>query len=245
MIKAVIYCYEGMAIVDAVVPYELLKVLPDVQVFLVGKKANSVVSDSEGMSLNIQHSIEDHVQADLLIIPGAYIAFVREMHDTQTQEWIKTVDATTKKTLGVCSGATILAATGVLQGKRATSHWRVKHLLTEYGATLSEGYIVEDGKYLTTNGISGSLDVTALLISQLLDEEQAKIAQLSLAYVANPMFHTDSLAEVDDSTFNKTLTLLEKKARKMLSNWEYVKYSKVIIRLKKFIPQPNQPNRKL
>ncbi|MEO1438395.1 MAG: DJ-1/PfpI family protein, partial [Bacteroidota bacterium] len=130
----VIYIYPGMTMLDAIGPYEVLRNMEGAEIKFVAKKKGEITADSQMIHLNAKHSIDEIQSADILLIPGSTVGFVREMKDKKVLDWIRAIHATTQKTVTVCTGSIILAATGLLKGKKATSHWKPIDLLAKFGA---------------------------------------------------------------------------------------------------------------
>lgn len=102
----------------------------------------------------------------------------------------------------VCTGALFLAASGLLQGFRATTHWNYKSILAMFpGVTVAEGYprFVIDGNRVTGGGISSGLDESMAIVALLLGKQTARNGQLTMQYAPNPPFH-DGDPSVADPT---------------------------------------------
>ncbi|MGC2696345.1 MAG: DJ-1/PfpI family protein [Candidatus Angelobacter sp.] len=91
----------------------------------------------------------------------------------------------------VCTGALLLAASGLLQGFRATTHWNYKSILAMFpGVTVTDGYprFVIDANRITGGGISSGLDEAMAIVALLLDQQTARNGQLTMQYAPNPPF---------------------------------------------------------
>ena len=111
----------------------------------LGDAINRPVSTySQGMKARLTFGMLMFVKADILLIPGSTIAFIREMKDKKVLNWIKKIDLTTQRTVTVCTGSIILAATGVLKNKKATSHWKSINLLSEFNIVPTRERIVDE-----------------------------------------------------------------------------------------------------
>lgn len=205
--KIVIFVYDGLTMLDAIGPYEVLHNLANTEVVFVAEKKGEIRADSSMVHLNIKHSIDEIKEADVLIIPGSTIAFLREMKNKKVLQWIREIDKTTSKTCSVCTGSLILAATGLLEGKKATSHWKPMNLLKEYGVVPTRERMVLEGKYISASGVSAGIDMALQLAALLSDDEEAKAIQLIIEYDPKPPFDSGSL----NTASARTVKLAEKK----------------------------------
>ena len=204
---------------DAIGPYEILHNIKDVDIKFVAKSLGNIKADSGFVNLNIKHTIDEIEKADILLIPGSSISFIREMKDKTVLEWIKKIDKTTKKTVSVCSGSIILGATGLLKDKKATSHWKVVPILKDFGIKATRERVVEDGKYITAAGVSAGIDMAIYLSNQFKGEIEAKAAQLVIEYDPNPMFDSGNYQTADKGIIElaeKKMTFTAKKELKLL-----------------------------
>ncbi len=71
--KIIIYLYNGITMLDAIGPYEVLRNMPDAEVYFVAEKTGEIKADSGIIDLNVKYSIDDMKSADVLIIPGSMI----------------------------------------------------------------------------------------------------------------------------------------------------------------------------
>ena len=88
----------------------------------------------------------------------------------------------------VCTGALLLGATGLLRGKRATTHWASHHMLALLGATPVNERVVEDGKFVTAAGVTSGFDGALHLAAKLRGVEVAQGIQLYMQYDPKPPF---------------------------------------------------------
>ena len=228
----VIYIYNGMTMLDAIGPYELLRNVKGVNIKFVSKEKGEIAADSHFIHISSKHGIDEVSSADILLIPGSTIAFVREMKDQKVLDWIKKMDATTQRTVSVCTGSIILAATGLLTGKKATSHWKPICLLSQFGAPPTRERLVDEGKYITAAGFSAGLDMAIYLIYQLKGEKAAKAAQLSIEYDPYPMFRSGNYLTAEKDIIKLSEQTMEKDARKDFTLWEMLKNARTLLKLK-------------
>ena len=88
----------------------------------------------------------------------------------------------------VCTGALVLAATGLLEGRRATTHWAYAAELEKLGARYVRERFVEDGKFITGGGVSAGIDMAIALAARLTDRATAERIQLGIEYDPHPPF---------------------------------------------------------
>lgn len=92
----------------------------------------------------------------------------------------------------VCTGSLVLAAAGLLQGYKATSHWGVKHLLPLMGAIVSEERVVTDRNRITGGGVTAGIDFGLTLLEKLQGRDIAESVELMIEYTPQPPFNVGS-----------------------------------------------------
>ena len=117
-----IYVYDGYNTLDAIGPYQVLSELMSVDIFFVAKE-KGMVKNQRGLKVQVDKSISDVKQLDILVIPGGAIETFMQTQDTAVLNWIRRIDKTSKYTTSVCTGGWILGAAGLLKGKNATTNW--------------------------------------------------------------------------------------------------------------------------
>lgn len=195
-----ILLYEGITALDAVGAYEVLSLVPNSQVQFVDREKGLKRADTGFLALTADYDFSEVTSADILLIPGSSSHTAKTMRDAKTIEWVRVIDQTTQWTTSVCSGSLILAAAGLLQGKRATTHWAAREMLKMFGATPSSERIVESGKIITAAGVSASIDMALYLAGKIAGEEVAKTIQLTIEYDPQPPFDSGSLEKASTQT---------------------------------------------
>jgi cyclohexyl-isocyanide hydratase len=114
------------------------------------------------------------------------------MEDEQTLAFIKAQAANARYVTSVCTGSLVLGAAGLLQGKRATTHWAYHDLLATLGAIPVKDRVVRDGNLLTGGGITAGIDFALTLAAELFDKDTAQVIQLQLEYAPAPPFQAGS-----------------------------------------------------
>jgi len=218
---------------DAIGPYEILRNVKGANIKFVSKKKGEVVADSQFVHIDSKFSINEILEADILLIPGSTISFIREMKDKEVLNWIKKINETTKKTVTVCTGSIILASTGLLKGKKATSHWKSINLLSDFGAKPSRERVIEEGKFITSAGVSAGIDMAIYLVNNIKGKVAAKAAQLSIEYDPNPIFKSGNYLKADKEVIKLSEKIIESNAKKDVSLLDILKNAKTLIKLKK------------
>jgi cyclohexyl-isocyanide hydratase len=93
-----------------------------------------------------------------------------------------------KYVFSVCTGSLLLAAAGLLKGRRAGAHWQSRDLLSQFGVTPSDARLTVDGKFYTSAGVTSGIDMALLVVADIVGEETARKIQLSIEYAPEPPF---------------------------------------------------------
>jgi len=186
-----ILLYEKLTALDAVGPYEVLRSVPGWEVRFVGTAKGEVRTDSGALGLSADYALEEVTEPDIVLVPGGE-GSERAMENAATLAWLRQVDERTKWTTSVCTGSLVLGAAGLLDGKRATSHWLFLDQLGELGADPIGGRFVEDGKVITAAGVSAGIDMALHLVGREAGPEIAQAVQLGIEYDPQPPFDTGS-----------------------------------------------------
>ena len=202
--------FERVTALDAVGPYEVLQRLPGAEVLFVGHRKGEVRTDNGFLGLTVDHRFEDLPDPDVVVIPGG-IGTRALVHDDAILNWIRTAHETSKFTTSVCTGSLLLAAAGILDGLRATTHFSARPLLAKYGATPSDARVVREGKVITAAGVSSGIDMALELAELLSDATTAKALQLMIEYDPDPPHDAGALHKVDQAVLARVQELAKLK----------------------------------
>lgn len=191
--KTAILLYEGLTVLDAVGAYEVLSLVPEMEVYFVAVEKGAKRSDNGFLSLIADYELSEVPDPDIILVPGSSANTRDAMSDTQILNWLRTAHETSLWTTSVCSGALILGAAGLLQGKKATTHWIAKNYLKNFGAEAVSERFIEQGKIITAAGVSAGIDMALYLASKITDEETARSIQLLIEYDPHPPFDSGSI----------------------------------------------------
>lgn len=184
--------FEKMAALDAIGPFEVLAHLPDATIHWVGLETGVVrTEEGAGVGILVDQLIEDVPHPDVIVVPGG-----RGESDLRASErfmkWLAVAHETSTWTTSVCTGSLVLAAAGILEGKKATSHWLALDELPKYGAEPTLERVVIEGKVITAAGVSSGIDMALTLAAQIAGDFVAQTIQLGIEYDPQPPFDAGS-----------------------------------------------------
>jgi transcriptional regulator GlxA family with amidase domain len=207
-----IVIYEGLTALDAIGPYEVLSRLPDATVTFVASEPGIKRSDVGSLGVVADASLAELPAPAIVVVPGGP-GQVSAMADAALLDWLRAVDQTSQWTTSVCTGSLILGVAGLLEGKRATSHWLALEQLHRYGATPTSDRVVFDGKLVTAAGVSAGIDMALALAGRVAGDEVAQAIQLGIEYDPQPPYDAGSTAKAPQAL----VELLRSRSRFILS----------------------------
>ncbi|MEO0398134.1 MAG: DJ-1/PfpI family protein [Pseudomonadota bacterium] len=183
--------YPKMTMLDLVGPQYFFASMMGAKVHLVSKDTSlAPIMGDTGFAILPTISMADcPKELDILFAPGGTGGTIAAMLDNETMDFMADRGARAKHVTSVCTGSLILGQAGLLKGKRATSHWSARHLLSEFDATPVNERVVTDGKVVTGAGVSAGLDFALALLAQIRGKAYAKAIQLQAEYAPDPLFN--------------------------------------------------------
>jgi putative intracellular protease/amidase len=205
--KIAILLFDRFTALDAVGPYEVLGRLPEAELTFVAEKRGPVRSDTNRLAIEADASLDEITAADILLVPGGPGQSAL-MEDGPLHDWIRAIDRTSTWTTSVCTGALILAATGLLKDRKATTHWLAMGQLAKYGAIPTEDRVVIQDKYVTAAGVSAGIDMALTLTGKIAGDAHAQAIQLAIEYDPQPPYNAGSptTAPTEITTHLKSLS---------------------------------------
>ena len=186
-----IVLYDRFTALDAIGPYEVLSRLPGAEAVFVAAQAGPVQTDNGMLTVLADRALADVERPDIVVVPGGP-GEVTARAGGAVIDWLRHVDETTQWTTSVCTGSLILAAAGLLDGKRATSHWLAYDALRGLGAEPVSERVVFEGKVVTAAGVSSGIDMGLALVYRIAGPEVAQAIQLGIEYDPQPPFDAGS-----------------------------------------------------
>lgn len=205
-----IVLYPGFTALDFIGPYESLRFLPKAEVRFVWHEAGPIAADSGVLVVGATHSFDETPSPDIILVPGGMTS-VEHARDEKLLGWVRQAHQTATWTASVCSGSIILAAAGLLKGKRATSHWMALSALKALGAIpIDDERIVREGDIVTGAGVSAGIDLGLWLAGQISGDARAKVIQLSMEYDPQPPFDSGHMSKASAATKAAATALMAK-----------------------------------
>jgi transcriptional regulator GlxA family with amidase domain len=176
--NVVILVFDDVEVLDFAGPFEVFNVtaeLNDPSPFhVVTVSENGYPIEARGkLSVNPHHSFEDCIPPDILLIPGGW--GTRALMENQAVlDWIKEQAKRVELLLSVCTGALVLGKAGLLAGLNATTHHTAFGTLRQISPTihvLEDKRYVDNGKIITSGGISAGIDMSLYVVHRLLGDE--------------------------------------------------------------------------
>ncbi|WP_025742000.1 DJ-1/PfpI family protein [Aquimarina pacifica] len=144
-----------------------------------------IISARNGLKISPNSSFADNPDIDILIVPGGYGAEEIEIKNSLLLDWIKNQHQKTQLTTSVCTGALLLAECGLLNHKKATTHWMdLDRLETEYPLVhvIRNVKYVDEQEIITSGGISAGINMSFYIIKNLYGVEIAKSTAKKMEY---------------------------------------------------------------
>jgi transcriptional regulator GlxA family with amidase domain len=190
-----IYVWPNMFMLDALVPHQILGLMPELNVYTFARTTEPIMSDT-GMKLIADYDLESVPQPDILVVGGGANP-VSEMADEAVIGAIRKLGESAELVTSVCDGALILAQAGLLDGYRATTHWAYVDLLRQYPGieVCGDERVVSDRSRMTGGGCTSALDFAFALIAAVISPEAAAAAELAFQYDPQPPIGTGSPAK--------------------------------------------------
>jgi transcriptional regulator GlxA family with amidase domain len=177
--------YDRFTALDITGPHEVLNSVPGTESVFVAEQAGPVRNESDTMSIVADRTLDEVPSPDILVVPGGFGTRALLDHEP-VLGWIRSAHETSTWTTSVCTGSLLLAAAGVLDGKRASTHWLARDLLGELGAHPVAERVVREGKIWTAAGVSSGIDMALQLVQEINGTEVAQAVQLGIEYDPDP-----------------------------------------------------------
>jgi transcriptional regulator GlxA family with amidase domain len=181
--------YDGLTPLDLVGPLQVMSALerfaPEWKTVVVGKTLDVIGTDTP-LKIAPSATFADVPSPYAFIVPGGEAPTLRAMYDDEIQGYVREAAKTAEVVSSVCTGALVLAAAGLLEGRPATTHWAYASLLEKFGARYVRSRWVDDGNVVTAAGVSAGIDLALHLVGKLAGDELGRFIQLGIEYDPQP-----------------------------------------------------------
>ncbi|WNG60921.1 DJ-1/PfpI family protein [Archangium gephyra] len=195
--------YPGVSYLDFMGPQAVFSLLPGVKQVFATVGGQPVTEGA--LRLDPLTRLEELERCDVLCVPGGPAS--RPMQDPVFMAAIQRLAATARFVTSVCTGSLILAAAGLLEGKRAACHWGFRDQLSLFGAIPDAGRVVRDGRLVTGGGVTAGIDFGLTLAAELAGPVVAQAIQLVLEYAPEPPFNAGRPEAVSKDVLARVSTL--------------------------------------
>jgi cyclohexyl-isocyanide hydratase len=200
--------FNKVTILDFAGPYEIFTRVKDWEVHIVTLNPGTIHCEG-GMKIAVEESLNSIQDTDILFIPGGTgINDVIQNKDFLKE--IKRLGDTSKYITSVCTGSLALATAGLLDGYKATTHWRSLPFLQKFPIELSKDRVVVDRNRITAGGITSGIDFGLELISRIEGERTAQEMELWIEYNPKPPFRVGHPSLASDTLLQKVQSNSEK-----------------------------------
>ncbi len=182
--------YPGVTQLDFTGPYEVLHRLPGAVVTIASATGGELRSEA-GLTFAGLAKLSDIESCDLICVPGGP-GQTQAMQDPSFLDEVRRLGLTAKYVTSVCTGSLILAAAGLITGKRAACHWAYRDLLEMFGAIPVAERVVRDGNVITGGGVTAGIDFALTVAAEVAGPAQAQAIQLMIEYNPAPPFNAGS-----------------------------------------------------
>jgi transcriptional regulator GlxA family with amidase domain len=178
--------YPDVTQLDFTGPHEILSRLPGARCTLASV-AGGTLPASGGMQFAGLSRLADVRECDLLCVPGGF-GCVAAMEDAAFLEALRRLAGQSRYVTSVCTGSLLLAAAGLLEGRRAACHWAWRDLLTVFGVQADPARVVRDGHVFTGGGVTAGIDMALAVVAEIAGRDHAEAVQLGVEYAPAPPF---------------------------------------------------------
>lgn len=198
--------YPDFTALDLVGPYEIISRWPDAEVHFVARTLDPVRAD-HGLTAVPTDTPDTLPDPDVIVVPGSENP-VPELDDHVLIEWLRRAAPGCQWTVSICTGASLYAAAGLLEGKKTTTHWAFRDNVRAMGPDVVDDRVVWQGNHISSAGVSAGIDAALTLTERVHGREIAEALQLVIEYDPQPPFDSGSLEKAGAATSRRAKRLM-------------------------------------
>jgi cyclohexyl-isocyanide hydratase len=172
--------YPRITQLDFTGPFEVLARLPDARCVLASVEGGELVAD-RGLTFAGLERLDRVDECSLLCVPGGF-GSVAALDDRAYLGALRRLGQQARYVTSVCTGSLLLAAAGLLAGRRAACHWAWRDKLSDFGVTPDPARVVRDGNVFTGGGVTAGIDMALEVMAEVAGRDYAETVQLAIEY---------------------------------------------------------------
>lgn len=205
-LRIAMFVFPGMTLLDMAGPQTIWGIHG--KSFLVAREPGLITTDT-GVPVMATHGFDDcPTNVDILCVPGG-LGTWDVLLDDNALAFLRRVGAQARFVTSVCTGSIILAAAGLLQGYKATTHWANQAVLESLGVEVVAQRVCVDGNRITGGGVTAGIDFGFAVLAELLGEQTARMTQLLFEYDPAPPFDAGSPARAGAELTATVMAMLQ------------------------------------
>jgi transcriptional regulator GlxA family with amidase domain len=201
--RVALVLYDQFTALDLVGPYEVIAAWPDAEVHFVATEAGPIRADA-GLIVSPTDTPDSLPDPDLVLVPGSSRP-LGPLGDQPLLDWVTRASESATWMASVCTGAAVYAAAGLLEGRRATTHWAFRDALAGMGVAVSTDRVVFDEPFVSGAGVSAGVDMALELTARVHGDDAARRIQLAIEYDPQPPFDAGSPEKAGPELVQSTL----------------------------------------
>jgi len=178
--------YPRVTQLDFTGPFEVLARLPGARCVLASVEGGRIQADG-GITFAGVVRLADVAECALLCVPGGF-GTVAALENPPYLAQLRRLGAQARFITSVCTGSLLLAAAGLLRGRKAACHWAWRELLPEFAVMPDAARVVCDGNVITGGGVTAGIDMALTVMAEIAGIDYAQTVQLALEYAPEPPF---------------------------------------------------------
>jgi putative intracellular protease/amidase len=178
--------FDGMTQLDFTAPHTVFSRIPGAETIVASTAGGEIESDG-GLTFARTRRLAEIDRCDLIFFPGG-LATTSVINDAAFMAEATRLAVGATYLTSVCTGSLILAATGLIKGRRAACHWAWRDLLSLFGVIPDPSRVARDGALITGGGVTAGIDFALTVAAELAGADFAQALQLNLEYAPAPPF---------------------------------------------------------
>lgn len=178
--------YPNITQLDFTGPYEVFARAPGARC-IPASVAGGTLEAGGGLTFAGVRRLQDVESCALLCVPGG-LGTVQALEDQEYLAELRRLAGPARYVTSVCTGSLLLAAAGLLAGKRAACHWAWRDSLTAFGVVPDPARVVRDGNIFTGGGVTAGIDMALTVLAEIAGADCAQAVQLGIEYAPMPPF---------------------------------------------------------